>query len=82
MMAVTGSRDGSPCHKGMSKPHPELMTQNAMEAGEPRRVLGGGYEAVRGAPFPVAGGRLRAQLGTDRARSRAAQPELPTEVTA
>ncbi|MEU4922732.1 hypothetical protein AB0G29_25710 [Streptomyces parvus] len=58
------------------------MTQNAMEAGEPRRVPAGGYEAVRGVPFPVARGQLRALSGTDRARSWAAQPELPGEVTA
>ncbi|MBK3528807.1 MULTISPECIES: hypothetical protein [Streptomyces] len=44
------------------------MTQNAMEAGEPRRNLAGGYEAVRGASFPVARGQLRALPGTDRAR--------------
>ncbi|WP_203233141.1 hypothetical protein [Streptomyces sp. Tue 6075] len=58
------------------------MIQNAMEAGEPRRVLAGGHEAVRGVPFPVARGQLRALSGTDRARSRAAQQELPGEVTA
>ncbi|MFB7401870.1 hypothetical protein ACH43Y_21660 [Streptomyces rubiginosohelvolus] len=44
------------------------MTQNAMKAGEPRRNLAGGYEAVRGASFPVARGQLRALPGTDRAR--------------
>ncbi|MBK3602347.1 hypothetical protein ACFVV7_18325 [Streptomyces globisporus] len=44
------------------------MTQNAMEAGEPGRIPAGGYEAVRGAPFPVVRGQLRALPGTDRAR--------------
>ncbi|MFD5695398.1 hypothetical protein [Streptomyces rubiginosohelvolus] len=44
------------------------MTQNEMGAGEPGRNLAGGYEAARGAPFPVACGRLRALSGTDRAR--------------
>ncbi|WP_199854503.1 hypothetical protein [Streptomyces sp. CS149] len=58
------------------------MTQNATEAGEPRRVPAGGHEAVRGGPLPVARGQLRALPGTDRARSRAARPELPAEVTA
>ncbi|WP_432006065.1 hypothetical protein [Streptomyces parvus] len=58
------------------------MTQNAMETGEPRGVPAGGYEAVRGIPFPVARGQLRALPGTDRARIRATQPELPAEVTA
>ncbi|MEU0622468.1 hypothetical protein ABZ329_16680 [Streptomyces rubiginosohelvolus] len=45
------------------------MTQNAMGAGEPGRELAGGYEAVRGAPFPVARGQLRALPGRDRART-------------
>ncbi|UCA51156.1 hypothetical protein LEL86_18530 [Streptomyces sp. WA6-1-16] len=58
------------------------MTQNAKETREPGRVPAGWHEAVRGVPFPLARGQLRALPGTDRARSGAAQPELPAEVTA
>lgn len=51
------------------------MTQNVMEAGKPRRMFAGGYEAVRSVSFPAARGRLRALLGTDRA-GRSSTAEL------
>ncbi|MCL6289495.1 MULTISPECIES: hypothetical protein [Streptomyces] len=50
------------------------MTQNAMEAGKPLRMLAGGCETARGISFPVARGHLWALPVTGRALSGGERP--------